>query len=197
MGKEAMKKVLIIVDMQNDFMPGGALPVAKGFDIVPNIVKEAHSGYDLIVATRDYHPQTHMSFKEILDEKDQSRGIWPMHCIRGTRGAQLLDQIDMVADIIISKGTDAEKEAYSGFDTKNQELATIISSLQERGHPPAEVTVVGVATEYCVKATAYGSYARGYPTTVLVDCIAAVDEDDGVDTLLEMAQYDITLRPRE
>jgi nicotinamidase/pyrazinamidase len=193
------KRALIIVDMQKDFMPSmlwseeeksGALPVAGGLDIVPNIVKEAYSGYDLVVATRDFHPPTHVSFKEV-------GGLWPMHCVAGSEGADLLREIDMMADIIISKGTDTEKEAYSGFETEFGSLTKILSDLQEWGGPPADVTVVGVATDYCVRHTAFGAFARGWPTTVLLDCIAGVEEETTNDTLIEMQEAGITLRTRE
>lgn len=194
-----MSKVLLIVDMQKDFMTpttvtdeeyDPALPVPRSRSIIPNIVKEAFSGYDLVIATRDFHPGNHMSFKEL-------GGEWPMHCVAGSEGAQILSEIDMVADIIISKGTDPAKEAYSGFETEHQTLAEIISGLQEWGGPPADVVVCGVATEYCVLHTAYGAFARGFPTTVLVDCVAGVNEDGANDALIDMSEAGIVVRTRD
>lgn len=167
----------------------GALPVANGLQIVPNIVKEAFSAqYDLIVATRDFHPGNHCSFKEL-------GGDWPMHCVAGSEGAQLLNEIDMVADIIISKGTDASQEAYSGFQTPTESLGDMLLHLNDLEIP--EVVICGVATEYCVKATALDSLYWGFPTTVLLDCVAGVIEDDAIDALLEMDEAGITLRQRE
>lgn len=186
------RKVLIIVDMQKDFMPGvmgrvpfgeGALPVPRGLDIVPNIVKEAWEGYNLVVATRDFHPGNHSSFKEL-------GGKWPMHCVAGSEGAQLLPEIDMVADIILSKGQNPDKEAYSAFE------GTLLYSLILATRPD-EIVVTGVATEYCVLETALGALQRGFNTTVLGDCIAGVDDEDVWEALSTMAHEGVTLRTRE
>jgi nicotinamidase/pyrazinamidase len=195
-----MAKVLIIVDMQKDFMPPmlwneqeetGALPVPGGLDIVPNIVKEAYSGYDLVIATRDFHPGNHYSFKEL-------GGIWPMHCVAGSEGAQLLPAIDMVADIIISKGMAPDENGYSGFGSVKHKtrLSPILSSLQEPGEPAADVTVVGVATDYCVLHTACDAKAMGWPTTVLLDCVAGVAEETTEDALITMSDCGIILDTR-
>jgi nicotinamidase/pyrazinamidase len=184
-----MNKALIIVDMQKDFMPSmlwseqereGALPVKGGLKIVPNIVKEAYSGYDLVVATRDFHPGNHCSFKEL-------GGEWPMHCVAGSEGAQLLPEIDMVADLIVSKGTDPNKEAYSGFD--GTRLAHALARFNE-------VTVVGVATDYCVINTAMDAINEGFKTTVLLDCIAGVSPDTSDDALIVMSEEGIDLHSR-
>jgi nicotinamidase/pyrazinamidase len=218
-------KVLIIVDMQRDFMPIvesksvpdhdrlcndytgcqpdcgyktveemiSPLPVPGGLDIVPNIVKEAYSGYDLVIATRDFHPGNHSSFKEL-------GGPWPMHCVAGSEGAQILPEIDMVSDIIISKGTNPDENGYSGFGSVKYKtvLAPILHSLQKSGEPGAEVSICGVATDYCVKATALDCGAMGWSTTVLLDCIAGVEDETTEDALILMdSSPDITLKPRD
>jgi nicotinamidase/pyrazinamidase len=186
-----MTKALIIVDMQKDFMPtmlwaeeekSGALPVADGLKIVPNIVKEAYSGYDLIVATRDFHPGNHMSFKEL-------GGEWPMHCVAGSEGAQLLPEIDMVADIIVSKGTDANEEAYSGFH------GTLLGDMLNAAEI-TEIVIVGVATDYCVLNTAFDATKWRDNVTVLLDCIAGVSQDTTDDALIAMSEAGIILQPR-
>jgi nicotinamidase/pyrazinamidase len=186
-----MTKALIIVDMQKDFMPRmlwseeekeGTLAVKDGLKIVPNIVKEAYSDYDLVVATRDFHPGNHMSFKEL-------GGEWPMHCVAGSEGAQLLPEIDMVADVIFSKGTDPEREAYSGFD------GTFLGGYLT-GLGVDEVVVVGVATDYCVSSTALDAQKLGFKTTVLLDCIAGVQQDTSDDALIVMSEEGIELRQR-
>lgn len=203
-----MNKVLLIVDMQKDFMDSEprvvnkavypepellieeyrpALPVPGALDIVPNIVREAFSGYDLIVATRDWHPQTHISFQEV-------GGDWPMHCIAGTEGAALLPEIDMVADVIVSKGTNPNAEAYSGFS--GTPLEAIIKTAPQITEE-TDVTICGVATEYCVEATALDSMEIGFKTTVLLDCIAGVSEADSEDTLILLDEKGVTLRTRE
>jgi nicotinamidase/pyrazinamidase len=191
-----MNKTLIIVDMQNDFMPEystrwgtidkGALGVKDGLKIVPNIVKEAYSGYDLVVATRDFHPGNHCSFKEL-------GGEWPMHCVAGSEGAQLLPEIDMVADIIVSKGTESFQEAYSGFQgTLLEEIIRTAPQVTEA----VEVVICGVATDYCVEATAMDSKKIGFKTTVLLDCIAGVSQDTTEDALILMNEAGIELRSR-
>lgn len=172
------------MDLWRNGNKAGALPIEGGLDIVPNIVKEAYSGYDLVIATRDFHPPTHTSFKE-LD------GDWPMHCVAGSEGAQILPEIDMIADVIISKGTDPEKEAYSGFD--GTYLHDILLGLKD----PIEVVIVGVATDYCVHATAMDSKKCGFNTTVLLDCIAGVDKDTSDDALINLNEAGITLRTRD
>lgn len=207
-------KALIIVDMQRDFMPltkevsrpvhgpncndytgcqgdcgyetvvenVSPLPVADGLKIVPNIVKEAYSGYDLIVATRDFHPQNHMSF-------DNVGGEWPTHCVAGSEGAQLLPEIDMVADIIVSKGTDPTKEAYSGF--QGTLLGDIINASEVK-----DLVIVGVATDFCVINTAFDATYWRDNVTVLIDCIAGVFPESSDDALIKMDEAGIELRQR-
>jgi nicotinamidase/pyrazinamidase len=204
-GVEKPKKaarVLLIVDMQKDFMPvkawssgrggrdpiPGALPVADGANIIPNIVKEAFSGYDLVIATRDFHPGNHFSFKEL-------GGEWPMHCVAGSEGADIVREIDMVSDVIVSKGTNLNTDGYSGFD--NTPLSQIISGLQKPGEPVPEVVVTGVAIDYCVFQTACDAKAMGYTTTVLLDCVAGVAEETTDDALLTMHAAGITLQNRD
>lgn len=195
------KKVLIIVDMQKDFMPTmlwteqentGALPVPGGLAIVPNIVKEAFSGYDKVIATRDFHPGNHSSFKEL-------GGEWPMHCVAGSEGAQILTQIDMVADVILSKGQAVDEDGYSGFGSikYNTGLSAILNDLQEHGEEPPEVVIVGVATDYCVRATALDAAAMGWKTTVLLDCVAGVAQRTTEEAILTMNDVGVTLRNRD
>jgi nicotinamidase/pyrazinamidase len=150
---------LIVVDYQNDFAdPGGALSVPEGDTIAGRINDLAHSGtYDLVVATRDWHPSNHGSFAE-------QGGPWPVHCVQDTPGAQLHPALDAAAvDVIVDKGQDPATEGYSGFDgTRLGDL------LRERG--VSEVTVVGLATDYCVKQTAIEALQEGF--TVIVDTTA-------------------------
>ncbi len=129
-----MAQALLIVDYQNDFHPGGALAVPGGDEIAGRINELAGSGqYDLVVATRDWHPPDHGSFAE-------QGGIWPVHCVAGTPGAQLHQALDETnVDVIVDKGTDPQTEGYSGFQgTRLGQL------LHERNID--RVTVVGLAT---------------------------------------------------
>jgi nicotinamidase-related amidase len=158
---------LVIVDFQNDFTPGGALAVAGGDEIADRINALARSGdYDVVVATRDWHPPDHGSFAE-------RGGPWPPHCIQGTRGAELHPALDTVAvDVVVDKGQDPSTEGYSGFD--GTELATL---LRDRGVD--RVTVVGLATDYCVKHTALEAMREGFGVTVDSTAVRGVDVAPG------------------
>jgi NAD+ synthetase len=165
---------LIVVDVQNDFCPGGALGVAGG-DQLAGRLAEAAERVGTVVATRDWHPADHVSFV-------QRGGTWPVHCVAGTPGAELHPSVaGMRFDRVQDKGSDAEREAYSGFD--GTELA---AWLRERG--VERVKVGGIATDYCVRATALDALENGFETTVLADATAAVElaPGDGERALAEV-----------
>ena len=163
-----MGRALVVVDFQNDFAsPDGALSVSGGDAIAGRINELMRSGdYDLVVATRDWHPPDHGSFTE-------QGGIWPVHCVQDTEGAQLHPDLDAAAvDVIVDKGQDRDTEGYSGFDgTALGEL------LRERGID--QVTVVGLATDYCVKQTALEALREGFAVTVDTSAVRGVDVEPG------------------
>ena len=163
-----MSRALVVVDYQNDFAsPDGALSVSGGDAIAGRINELMRSGdYDLVVATRDWHPPDHGSFT------DQG-GIWPVHCVQGTAGAELHPGLDAAAvDVIVDKGQDPATEGYSGFDgTRLAEL------LRERGVD--RVTVVGLASDYCVKHTALEALQEGFAVTVDTTAVRGVDVEPG------------------
>jgi nicotinamidase/pyrazinamidase len=162
-----MGRALVIVDVQNDFTPGGALAVPDGDAIVDRVNALARSGdYDLVVATRDWHPPDHGSFAA-------AGGPWPVHCVAGTPGAELHPALDAAAvDVVIDKGQDAATEGYSGFE--GTELAALLA---ERGI--GEVTIVGLATDYCVKNTALDALRHGLDVTVDTSAVRGVDVEPG------------------
>lgn len=168
------EEALIVVDMQRDFMPGGALPVPEGDKIIPRCneyIKEFRKRGALIVATRDWHPPNHISFKE-------RGGPWPKHCVRDTPGAEFV--VELPADaVIISKATEPDKEAYSGFEGTN--LAEIL-----RKNGVRRVYVCGVATEYCVKATALDAVKHGFETYLLRDAVKGITPEGELEALREM-----------
>jgi nicotinamidase/pyrazinamidase len=175
MSRADPKAALIVVDMQNDFCPGGALGVA-GADRLAPAVALAAEGVGTVVATRDRHPADHCSFAG-------RGGAWPPHCVSGTAGAELHPSVaGMTFDRIQDKGTDADREAYSGFD--GTDLAAYL-----HGRGVERVIVSGVATDYCVRATALDAIREGFATTVLTDAVAAVDlhPGDGAAALDEVA----------
>jgi nicotinamidase-related amidase len=161
-------RALVIVDFQNDFTPpDGALAVPDGDAIAERLNELARSGeFDLVVATRDWHPPDHGSFAE-------RGGPWPVHCVADTPGSQLHPALDAsVLDAIVDKGQDPGTEGYSGFEgTRLEEL------LRERGID--EVTVVGLATDYCVKNTALDALRAGFQVTVDTGAVRGVDVSPG------------------
>jgi nicotinamidase/pyrazinamidase len=162
-----MAEALLIIDFQNDFTPGGALPVAHGDEIADHINELAGSGrFDIVIATRDWHPPDHSSF-------EAHGGPWPPHCVRGTRGADFHPKLDRAhVDLVIDTGTTPDKEGYSAFE--DTDLATI---LRERGID--KVTVVGLATDYCVRASALDALSAGFDVTVDTDGVRGVEVNPG------------------
>lgn len=154
---------LIATDVQRDFLPGGALGVRDGDAVVaPILAKVADAG--LVVATRDFHPANHCSFHE-------RGGPWPPHCVIGTPGAAIHPSIDAVAQLIISKGTDPEREQYSAFD------AGLGAMLQARGI--RRLVIGGLATDYCVRSTALAARGAGFEVEVVAEACRAVDVQPG------------------
>ena len=157
-------EALVIIDYQNDFAaPDGALSVAGGEDIAGRINELARSGgYDLVVATRDWHPPDHSSFEE-------QGGIWPVHCVQDTPGAQLhpaLDQSEV--DIVYDKGTNQATDGYSAFETP--ELGELL-----RDREIDNITLVGLATDVCVKNTALDAVKEGFAVRVDSQGVRGVD----------------------
>jgi nicotinamidase/pyrazinamidase len=156
---------LIVVDVQQDFCPGGALPVPDG-DAVVGPVNSLLAEFDYVVATRDWHPADHSSFVAF-------GGPWPAHCVAGTPGAQLHPGIDALQiDVIFDKGRAADRDGYSGFEDTLLERA-----LRDRGVD--RVHIAGLALDYCVKATALDAARAGFSVIVHRDATRAVELQDG------------------
>jgi nicotinamidase/pyrazinamidase len=162
-----MKRALLIVDFQNDFVPGGALPVADGDAIAPRITELLGSGeFDLVVATRDWHPADHNSFVA-------QGGPWPPHCVQGTPGAELHPSLDRSrVDVVIDAGYRPELEGYSGFE--ETELEQLL-----RDREIDSLTVVGLATDYCVGATALDALRAGFEVVVDRAGVRGIDVEPG------------------
>jgi nicotinamidase/pyrazinamidase len=170
---------LVIVDVQNDFAdPAGGLSVSGGEAVVPTIAREigmAIAGGALVVATQDWHPAVTPHFAK-------DGGIWPVHCVAGTWGAALHPDLELPEGApLIRKGTNGE-DGYSGFTMRDpltgDESSTELDGLL-RERAVRRVVVVGLATDYCVQATALDAARLGYDTAVLTDAIAAVDLQPG------------------
>jgi nicotinamidase/pyrazinamidase len=168
---------LLIVDFQNDFTPGGALAVEHG-DEIAGPINAIADRFDLVVATRDWHPPDHGSF--VGAEVDPERwhgidppGIWPVHCVQGTPGAELYPALDRSKlDVVVDKAQDPNTQGYSSFHGGN--LADVL-----REHGVDRVYVAGLATDYCVKNTVLDAIREGLDVTVLTDAIRGIDVEPG------------------
>ena len=175
---EANKKALIVVDVQNDFCPGGSLAVAHGDEVVPPLNKLTREFLDRgepVYKTRDWHPAQTKHFQAY-------GGIWPVHCVQGTHGAEFhADLSDDPRVTIISKGFDESADGYSGFDGTN-----LASLLRKEG--VKEVWIGGLATDYCVKHTVLDALKEGFEVKALADAMRAVNlnADDGAKAVTEM-----------
>ncbi|WP_297500223.1 nicotinamidase [Thermococcus sp.] len=175
------EEALMVVDMQRDFMPGGALPVPGGDRIIPKCneyILEFHRKGALIVATRDWHPPNHISFRE-------RGGPWPRHCVQNTPGAEFVVELPEDA-VIISKATEPDKEAYSGFEGTN--LAEIL-----KRNGVKRVYICGVATEYCVRATALDAVKHGFEVYLLSDAVKGIKPGDEGRALEEMEKAGVKI----
>ncbi len=163
---------LIVVDVQNDFCPGGAL-AADGGDRLSPVIEQAAARVGTLVATRDVHPADHVSFSA-------RGGPWPPHCVAGSVGAELHPSVSALPfDIVQDKEAGRDREQYSGFDG-----TPLAGLLRERG--VRRVEIAGLATDYCVRATALDAIREGFETTVLTDAVAAIDAADGDRALAEI-----------
>ncbi|HEX5494834.1 MAG TPA: isochorismatase family protein [Mycobacteriales bacterium] len=179
-------RAIIVVDVQNDFCEGGSLAVAGGAEVAAAIsARLAEGGYDRAVATRDHHvdPGGHFA-----DEPDFAES-WPVHCVVGTPGAELHRALDTDrVEAVFDKGEHAA--AYSGFEGRCQD-ETLACWL--RAHGVAEVEVVGIATDHCVRATAMDAVREGFDTTVRLDLTAGVAEASTRAALDQLRAAGVTL----
>jgi nicotinamidase/pyrazinamidase len=160
---------LIAVDVQNDFIPGGSLAVNEGDRVVPAL-NMLIPKFRTRVFTRDWHPENHVSFSDDPQFVDKS---WPAHCVQGTPGAEFHKDLEVPDDaIIVSKATDPDQDAYSAFEGTG-----LADTLHERGIK--RVMVGGLATDYCVKATALDAIREGFEAVVVLDACRGVDVPPG------------------
>ena len=178
---------LVLVDLQNDFCPGGALAVAGGDEVI-EVANRIARHFETVVATQDWHPREHGSFA--VNRKDATpyqmgelgglpQVMWPMHCVQDTRGAAFHDELEQgrIAKVF-PKGTDAAIDSYSGFWDNGQRKATGLAEWL-RAHAIDTVYVLGLATDYCVKATAIDATRAGFTTYLIEDGCRAVELASG------------------
>lgn len=175
-------KALILVDLQNDFCPGGALPVPEGDRVIP-VVNRLLGRFGLVVATQDWHPPDHGSFAanhpgrkagEAIDLNGLPQILWPVHCVQNTPGADFHPALERGRiERVFQKGTDPAIDSYSGFFDNGRRRATGLADfLRERR--VTDVFVCGLATDYCVKATALDAAALGFRTHLVDDACRGV-----------------------
>lgn len=177
---------LIVVDVQNDFLPGGALPVPDGDAVIP-IINALQPCFDLVVATQDWHPPDHVSFaqthggSQVGDEIEAGDGRqvrWPAHCVAGTQGAAAAAGLDTARiEQIVRKGSDRRFDSYSGFFDDGRRDTGLSEYLRQRG--AQDVYVCGLALEYCVRATALDALREGFRTYVVIDATRAIGAAPG------------------
>jgi nicotinamidase/pyrazinamidase len=174
---------LILVDIQNDFVPGGALAVAEGDRVVP-VANRLMRHFDLVVATKDWHPADHLSFAsqhpgrsigEVIDLEGLPQILWPDHCVEGTAGAEFVAGLDVDrVDRVFEKGTHRAVDSYSGFLDNGHRHATGLGDFLT-GQGVTGVFIAGLATDYCVKFTALDAVELGFATCVVPDGCRGVD----------------------
>ena len=169
------RDALIVVDIQNDFLEGGTLAVPGGRDIIP-VVNRLLPLFEYRVFTRDWHPPNHVSFSGHPEYCD---GSWPAHAVAGTKGAEFASGLLVPADaLIVDKGTRGDREEYSGFQANNSFQgadAGLAAWLKNRG--VQRLFVAGLATDYCVRATALDGALAGFTVFVIEDAVRGVAED--------------------
>lgn len=201
--RESGLRALVIVDMQYDFLPGGALAVEEG-DQILGLINRLQSEFDLVVATQDWHPEGHGSFAsshpgrspgDVVELDGLDQVLWPDHAVQGTHGAALsaaLDQ-DHIARVF-QKGSNPNVDSYSGFFDNGQRGDTGLNDyLKSRG--VTDVYVVGLALDYCVKFTALDAQRLGFDTTLIADASRAVNllPGDGDDAIAMMEDAGIRI----
>jgi len=185
---------LILVDIQYDFLPGGALATQHGDDIIPR-VNELTGHFDLTIATQDWHPADHKSFAanhpgseegDVIDLNGLDQILWPVHCVQGSKGARFPDELHTGSiDRIFRKGTDPEIDSYSGFFDNGHRKATGLGDFLQ-GQGIKYVFIAGLATDYCVKFTALDAVELDFETYVIEDACRGVNLNPGdIDQAIE------------
>ncbi|QDZ02418.1 bifunctional nicotinamidase/pyrazinamidase [Nitratireductor mangrovi] len=176
-------KALIVIDLQNDFCPGGALAVAGGDEIVP-LVNRLIVEHEHVILTQDWHPAGHSSFASEHEGKNPfetvtmpygEQTLWPDHCIQGSRGAEFHEKLEWTkAELVVRKGFRRKIDSYSAYFENDHETPTGLAGyLRERSL--SDLTMVGLATDFCVAYSALDAAREGFSVTVVMDACRAID----------------------
>lgn len=182
---------LIMIDIQNDFCPGGALAVSGGDQIVP-LVNQMQDDFAVRVLTQDWHPSDHSSFADnhkgaepfsLIDMPYGPQVLWPRHCVQGSQGAAFHKGLRADADMIVRKGFRTEVDSYSAFFENDKKTPTGLHGyLSERG--VSDLVMVGLATDYCVNYSAQDAASLGYGITVVMEACRAINLDGSLELAL-------------
>ncbi len=180
----APQDALLLIDVQNDFAPGGSLPVPDGDAIVPLLNRIAR-GFATVILTQDWHPPRHLSFAAAhpggapfasVELPYGRQVLWPDHCVQGTHGAALIAALDVPhAALVLRKGCRRTVDSYSAFAEADGTPTGLAGYLRERG--VARVFVAGLATDFCVRASAVDAAGAGFATAVIADACRGIDAD--------------------
>lgn len=185
-------KALIVIDVQNDFCPGGALAVEGGDEVVP-VINKLIGAFDHVVLTQDWHPAGHSSFAsehrgkapfEDIEMEYGTQRLWPDHCVQGTRGAEFHSGLQWTkAELVIRKGFRKAIDSYSAFFENDHETPTGLTGyLRERGI--SEVVLVGLATDFCVAYSALDAVRQGFAATVVMEGCRGIDIAGSMDAMM-------------
>jgi nicotinamidase/pyrazinamidase len=189
---------LILVDIQNDFLPGGALAVPQGDTVIP-VANQLMRQFELVVATQDWHPPGHVSFAvnhpgrrlyETIDVDGLQQTLWPVHCVQWTGGARLAPSLETGRITrVFPKGVDPSVDSYSGFFDNGRRRVTGLADWL-RGRAVDELVICGLATDYCVRATVLDAVSEGFRVRLAVDACRGVDvsPNDSARAIDEMAR---------
>ncbi|RAU83241.1 bifunctional nicotinamidase/pyrazinamidase [Pontibacter arcticus] len=187
-------RAFLLIDIQNDFLPGGSLAVPDGDKVIP-LVNQLQPGFDLVVATQDWHPQNHKSFAsnhtnknafDVIDLNGIQQVLWPDHCVQNTPGADLSEELQTeLIRTIIRKGTNPEIDSYSGFyDNGHLQTTGLADFLRE--HEVQEIYIAGLAGDYCVYFTAIDALEAGFNTYLIEDACRPLSPEN-----FELAKQEI------
>lgn len=200
-------KALILVDLQKDFMPGGALAVKDGDHVIPVVNKLVNTPFDVIIATKDWHPKDHGSFSsthnkspgEVINLDGLEQILWPMHCVENTPGAELHPGVDVSkVDKVFFKGIEKNIDSYSTFFDNGKRRSTGLDKyLKEKGIK--NVYLAGLATDYCVKYSVLDALKLGFNTYVIIDACRGINlhPDDTIRAIEEMIKGGAHIIPSE
>lgn len=192
------KTALLVIDVQNDFLPGGSLAVADGDQVIP-VINKLIPQYDLVVATQDWHPANHKSFasqhegKKLFEEIDlngMNQRLWPDHCVQGTFGGEFHKDLELnTAEAVFRKGMDPEIDSYSGFyDNGHLKSTGLAGYLKEKG--VEEIHFCGIAADYCVYFSIKDALLEGFKTVLIEEATKPIDAESFEKQKIELNKLD-------